>query len=77
MNDTNYFSIFITFRSELIYCADIDLRHSDLFPRQTELKVIGHHHTYMSNPNSKSSDILSDGAVKDILRPGSRLFFNQ
>jgi hypothetical protein len=23
----------------------------------------------MSNPNSKSSDILSDGTVKDILRP--------
>jgi hypothetical protein len=42
------------------------LCHSDLFPTQTELKVIGH----MSDPNSKSSDILSDGPVKDILRPG-------
>jgi hypothetical protein len=25
----------------------------------------------MSDPNSTSSDILSDGPVKDILRPGS------
>ena len=30
------------------------------------IEVIGH----MSDPNSTSSDILSDGPVKDILRPG-------
>ena len=35
------------------------------FRVRTELKVIGH----MSDPNSTSSDILSDGPVKDILRP--------
>jgi hypothetical protein len=36
------------------------------------MNVIGHHddHTYMSDPNSKSLNILSDGPVKDILRPG-------
>ena len=28
----------------------------------------------MSDPNSKSSDILSDGPVKDILRPGNLLY---
>ena len=26
----------------------------------------------MSDPNSKSSDILSDGPVKDILKPGDK-----
>jgi hypothetical protein len=36
------------------------------FQVKTELKVIGH----MSDPNSTSSDILSDGPVKEILRPG-------
>jgi hypothetical protein len=41
------FNIFTIFSSELIYCADINLRHSDLFPSQTELKVIGHHQTYV------------------------------
>jgi hypothetical protein len=35
------------------------------FQVKTELKVIGH----MSDPNSTSSDILSDGPVKYILRP--------
>jgi hypothetical protein len=35
------------------------------FQVKTELKVIGH----MSDPNSTSPDILSDGPVKDILRP--------
>jgi hypothetical protein len=35
------------------------------FRAKTELKVIGH----MSDPNSTSPDILSDGPVKDILRP--------
>ena len=40
-----------------------------LFPSQTELKVIGHHHTYVRHKLYKSSDILSDGPVKDILRP--------
>ena len=35
------------------------------FRVKTELKVIGH----MSDPNSTLSDILSDGPVKDILRP--------
>jgi hypothetical protein len=43
--------------------ADINLCHSDLFPSQTELKIIGH------VPDSKSSDILSDGPVKYILTP--------
>ena len=33
--------------SELIHCVDINLCHSDLFPSQTKLKVIGHHHTYI------------------------------
>jgi hypothetical protein len=28
----------------------------------------------MSDPNSKSSDILSDGPVKDILRPANNYF---
>jgi hypothetical protein len=28
-------------------CADINLCHSYLFPSQTELKVIGHHNTYV------------------------------
>jgi hypothetical protein len=32
---------------------------------KNELKVIGH----MSDPNSTSPDILSDGPGKDILRP--------
>jgi metallophosphoesterase superfamily enzyme len=43
------FNIFTTFncRSELIHCVDINLCHSDLFPSQTELKVIGYHHTYV------------------------------
>jgi hypothetical protein len=63
------------YRSELIHCADINLCHSDLFPSQTELRVIGHHHTVrstysMPDRNSKSSDILSNSSVKDILRPG-------
>jgi hypothetical protein len=44
---TQIFNIFTTFSLELIYCADINLCHSDLFPTQTELKVIGHHHTYV------------------------------
>jgi hypothetical protein len=45
----------------------IHLCHSDLhcFRFKTELKVIGH----MSDPNSTSPDILSDGPGKDILRP--------
>ena len=49
---------------------NINLRHSNLFPSQTELKVNGHHHIHMSD--SKSSDILSDGPVKYILRPVDR-----
>jgi hypothetical protein len=36
---------------------------------KTELKVIGH----MSDPNSTSPDILSDGPVKYILRPVSHV----
>jgi hypothetical protein len=32
--------------------------------------------THMSDPNSKSSDILSDGPVKDILRPGCVSLFS-
>jgi hypothetical protein len=39
------FNIFTQFSSELIHCAGINLCRSDLFPNQTELKVIGHHHT--------------------------------
>jgi hypothetical protein len=45
MNDTNYLISSQQFTS--LHCADINLRHSDLFPSQTELKVIGHHHTYV------------------------------
>ena len=51
MNDANYLISSQHLRSELIHCANINLRYSDLFPSQTELKVIGHHHTYISNPN--------------------------
>ena len=47
MNDTNYLISSQHLRSELIHCANINLRYSDLFPSQTELKVIGHHHTYV------------------------------
>jgi hypothetical protein len=36
------------------------------FRVKTELKVIGH----MSDPNSTSPDIMLDGPVKYILRPG-------
>ena len=46
-------------------CADINLcLHS--YESQTELKVIGHHNTYISD--SKSSNILSDGSLTDNLR---------
>ena len=41
------FTIFTTFSSELTHWTDINLCHSDLFGRQTEMKVIGHHHTYV------------------------------
>jgi hypothetical protein len=46
------FNVFTTFSSELILCADINLRHSDLFPSQAELKVIaiGHHHIHTVCP---------------------------
>jgi hypothetical protein len=46
MNDTNY----LTSSQHLylvIHRADINLCYSDLFPRQTELKVIGRHHAYV------------------------------
>ena len=39
----------------------------------TELKVIGYPSEitiHTSDPNSKSSNILSDGSLADILRPG-------
>jgi hypothetical protein len=57
MKETNYLI-------SLQHLPFIHLCHSDLFPSQmTELKVIG----LMSDPNSTSPDILSDGPVKDIL----------
>ena len=43
------------------------------FQDKTELKVIGH----MSDPNSTSLDILLDGPVKDILRPGYKNVFSK
>ena len=64
MNDTDYLIPSQHLFSELIDCAAINLCHSDLFPSQTELKVIGHHQTYV-RPKLKRSD----GPVKDILRP--------
>jgi hypothetical protein len=68
MNDTNYLisSQHLPFRINTLCWY---LCHSDLFRSQTELKVIGHHHIHMPDPNSKSSDSLSDGPVEDILRP--------
>ena len=45
MNDTNYLISSQQFTS--LHCADINSCHSDLFPSQTELKVIGHHHAYV------------------------------
>ena len=57
-----------------LHCADINLcLRSYLFPSQTELKVIGHTSDiiiHMSDLNSKSSNVLSDGSQTDILRPG-------
>ena len=56
---------------QLLYCINLCL-HSYLFPSQTELKVIGHPSDiaiHVSDPNSKSSKILSDGSLTDILRP--------
>jgi hypothetical protein len=50
----------------LIFICDIQT----YFRAKTELKVIGH----MSDPNSTSSDILSDGPVKDILRPATMVY---
>jgi hypothetical protein len=47
MNDTNYLISYNIYRSELIHYADINLCHSDLFPSQTELKVIGLIHSYV------------------------------
>ena len=53
-NDTNYLISFNIYCSELRHCADINLCHSDLFPSQTELKVIGH---TVHMPDPKSSGI--------------------
>jgi hypothetical protein len=36
----------LPFRINTVHCADINLCHSGIFQRQTELKVIGHH-TYV------------------------------
>jgi hypothetical protein len=71
MNDTFYLisSQHLVQNEYIVLILNINLRHSNLFPSQTELKVNGHHHIHMSDPNSKSSGILSDGPVKDILRP--------
>ena len=57
MKETNYLisSQHLVFR----------INNQTYFRVKTELKVIGH----MSDPNSTSSDILSDGPVKDLLRP--------
>jgi hypothetical protein len=45
----NFFRKFIAkIQMTFLYCADINLcLHSYLFPSQTELKVIGHHNTYV------------------------------
>jgi hypothetical protein len=68
MNDTNY--LISSQQLTSLHCADINLRHSlqtyfraTLNWRSSDIII------YMSDPNSKSSDILSDGPVKDILRP--------
>jgi hypothetical protein len=56
-------------------CADINLCMYVcmyfIFPSQTELKVhrTSHITIHMSDPNSKSSNILSDGSLTDISRP--------
>ena len=64
MNDTNYLiSSQHLVQNEYIMLILICVIQTYFRPK---LKVIGH----MSDPNSKSSDILSDGPVKDILRPG-------
>ena len=62
MKETNYLI-------SLQHLPFIHLCHSDLFPRKNELKVNGH----MSDPNSTSPDILSDGPGKYILRPVTAL----
>ena len=72
MNDTFYLissAQHLVQNEYIVLILNINLRHSNLFPSQTELKVNGHHHIHMPDPNSKSSDILSDGPVKYILRP--------
>jgi hypothetical protein len=68
MNDTNYLIssqhlvqnyyivLILTCVIQTYFWAKLNWRSSDII-------------IHMSNPNSKSSDILSDGPVKDILRP--------
>ena len=61
MKETNYLI-------SLQHLPFIHLCHSDLYFRvKNELKVIGH----MSDPNSTSPDIFSDGPGKYILRPAA------
>ena len=51
-----HYSQFLPFK---IHCADIKLNS-----KSSDISDI------LSNPNLKSSDILSDGSAKHILRPG-------
>jgi hypothetical protein len=54
-------------------CAGINLcLRSYLFASQTELKVIGHHNTYV-RPKLKDIEHLSDSYLNDILRPARRV----
>jgi hypothetical protein len=68
MKETNYLisSQHLPFRINYIVLIFVCVIQT-YFRVKTELKVIGQ----MSDPNSTSSDILSDGPVKDILRPES------
>jgi hypothetical protein len=47
VNDTNYLISSQHFPFRINILCWYYLCHSDLFPSQTELKVIGHHHTYV------------------------------
>ena len=68
MKETNYLisSQHLPFRINYIVLIFVCVIQT-YFRVKTELKVIGQ----MSDPNSTSSDILSDGPWKDILRPES------
>ena len=48
MNDTFYLisSQHLVQNEYIVLILNINLRHSNLFPSQTELKVNGHHHTH-------------------------------